>query len=62
MLSKYFDGEALIEHLELQCVIGDITQTVFTKTKDIWQVETTKKQVVEAMHHGGIMHFPLLAY
>eukprot|EP00957_Ditylum_brightwellii_P154740 11777570-Ditylum_brightwellii.AAC.1 len=37
--------------MEIAGVVGDITPTVFTKTKGIWQVEMTKDQVVEAMHH-----------
>eukprot|EP00957_Ditylum_brightwellii_P209944 15364395-Ditylum_brightwellii.AAC.2 len=37
--------------LELAGVMGDITPTVFTKLKGIWQVGTTKIQVVEAMRH-----------
>eukprot|EP00957_Ditylum_brightwellii_P123822 9438813-Ditylum_brightwellii.AAC.1 len=41
----------LHDHLELQGIMGDITHTVFTETKGIWQVETTTKQVVEAMRH-----------
>eukprot|EP00957_Ditylum_brightwellii_P174338 13273154-Ditylum_brightwellii.AAC.1 len=50
-LSRDFDGKTLQDHLELQGVVGDITHMVFTETKGIWQVETTTKQVVEAMHH-----------
>eukprot|EP00957_Ditylum_brightwellii_P210468 15365003-Ditylum_brightwellii.AAC.1 len=50
-LSKKFNGNTLREHLDLQGVIEDITQTVFTDSKGIWQVKTTKKQVVEAMRH-----------
>eukprot|EP00957_Ditylum_brightwellii_P207623 15353791-Ditylum_brightwellii.AAC.1 len=34
MLSKDFDGKTLREHLELQGVIGDITQTAFTESKE----------------------------
>ena len=49
MLSREFDNKTLQDHLELHGVIGDITHMIFAKTKGIWQVETTKTQVVEAM-------------
>eukprot|EP00957_Ditylum_brightwellii_P014900 1124000-Ditylum_brightwellii.AAC.1 len=51
MISREFDGKTLCDHLELQGVVGDITHTIFTETKGVWQVETSKTQVVEAMHH-----------
>eukprot|EP00957_Ditylum_brightwellii_P074300 5645486-Ditylum_brightwellii.AAC.1 len=51
MLTREFDGKSLCEQLELARVIGDIMQTVFTKTKGIWQIEISKTQVVEAMCH-----------
>eukprot|EP00957_Ditylum_brightwellii_P080311 6108294-Ditylum_brightwellii.AAC.1 len=46
MLSKEFDGKTLRGHLELPGVVGNITKTVFTTKKGIWQVETTKLQVL----------------
>eukprot|EP00957_Ditylum_brightwellii_P210580 15365133-Ditylum_brightwellii.AAC.1 len=49
MLSREFKGKTLQDHLKLQDVVSNITQTVFTETKGIWQVETTRKQVVKAM-------------
>eukprot|EP00957_Ditylum_brightwellii_P024135 1819844-Ditylum_brightwellii.AAC.1 len=51
MLSREFEGETLQDHLELQGVVGNITHTVLTETKGIWQVETMKKQVVKAICH-----------
>eukprot|EP00957_Ditylum_brightwellii_P114778 8752539-Ditylum_brightwellii.AAC.1 len=51
MLSRDFKGKTLREHLELQGVVGNITHSVFNETKGFWQVETTKKQVVEAICH-----------
>eukprot|EP00957_Ditylum_brightwellii_P151297 11520619-Ditylum_brightwellii.AAC.1 len=52
------DGKTLREKLELPGVIGNITPTVFTKTKGIWQIETTKDQLVEAMQHVGKINEP----
>eukprot|EP00957_Ditylum_brightwellii_P207958 15355294-Ditylum_brightwellii.AAC.1 len=51
LMDTKFDDVMLQENLELTCVVGDIAPTVFTKSKGIWQVETTKEQVVEAMLH-----------
>eukprot|EP00957_Ditylum_brightwellii_P049334 3743253-Ditylum_brightwellii.AAC.1 len=51
LLDEKIDDSTLLEKPELVGVIGDIMPTVFTKTKGIWQVETTKMQVVEAMRH-----------
>eukprot|EP00957_Ditylum_brightwellii_P101578 7741232-Ditylum_brightwellii.AAC.1 len=51
MLTREFDGKSLREQLELSGVIGDIMQTVVTETKGIWQIETNKTHMVEAMRH-----------
>eukprot|EP00957_Ditylum_brightwellii_P091160 6940663-Ditylum_brightwellii.AAC.1 len=51
MLSREFEGKTLQDNLELQGIVGNITHTVFIGTKGIWQVETTRKQLVKAMHH-----------
>eukprot|EP00957_Ditylum_brightwellii_P062210 4721101-Ditylum_brightwellii.AAC.1 len=51
LLEEKIDDSTLREKLELVGVVGDIMPTAFTKTKGIWQVETTKTQVVEAMRH-----------
>ena len=51
MLEEKIKNSTLRKKLELAGVVGNITPTVFTKTKGIWQVETTKNQVVEAMRH-----------
>eukprot|EP00957_Ditylum_brightwellii_P059033 4477385-Ditylum_brightwellii.AAC.1 len=51
MMDTKFGESTLHNLLELPGVVGDITPTPFTKTKGIWQVETTKIQVVDAMHH-----------
>eukprot|EP00957_Ditylum_brightwellii_P050561 3834183-Ditylum_brightwellii.AAC.1 len=51
IIDTKFDNVTLQEKLELAGVAGDINPTVFTKSKGIWQVKTTKEQVVEAMHH-----------
>eukprot|EP00957_Ditylum_brightwellii_P005526 423245-Ditylum_brightwellii.AAC.1 len=45
LLDENIDDSTLHEKLELVGVIGNIMPTVFTKTKGIWQVETTKMQV-----------------
>ena len=50
-LDEKIDDSTLREKLELAGVVGDITPSVFTKIKGIWQVETTKFQVVEVMRH-----------
>eukprot|EP00957_Ditylum_brightwellii_P133327 10165603-Ditylum_brightwellii.AAC.1 len=44
-----YNNTILREHLELTGVVGVITHMVFTESKGIWQVETTKVQVVGAM-------------
>eukprot|EP00957_Ditylum_brightwellii_P031822 2413058-Ditylum_brightwellii.AAC.1 len=51
LLNTKFNNSTLCEKLKLAGVMGDITPTVFTKTKGIWQVETTKDQEVVVMHH-----------
>jgi hypothetical protein len=51
MMDTKFGESTLRNLLELPGVVGDITPTLFTKTKGIWQVENTKIQVVDAMHH-----------
>eukprot|EP00957_Ditylum_brightwellii_P156493 11910342-Ditylum_brightwellii.AAC.1 len=49
MIDTKFGASTLRDLLELPGIVGDITPTPFTKTKDIWQVETTKIQVVDDM-------------
>eukprot|EP00957_Ditylum_brightwellii_P027466 2076335-Ditylum_brightwellii.AAC.1 len=51
MVEDKFGDNILCDLLELPGVVGNVTLTPFTKSKGIWQVETTKSQVVEAMQH-----------
>eukprot|EP00957_Ditylum_brightwellii_P171489 13054812-Ditylum_brightwellii.AAC.1 len=53
MIDTKFRKNTLHDLLELPGVVGDITPTPFTKSKGIWQVETTKGQVVDAMCHAS---------
>eukprot|EP00957_Ditylum_brightwellii_P040856 3092258-Ditylum_brightwellii.AAC.1 len=51
MMDTTLGESTLQELLELPQVVGDITLAPFTKSKGIWQVETTKGQLLDAMHH-----------
>eukprot|EP00957_Ditylum_brightwellii_P045456 3446002-Ditylum_brightwellii.AAC.1 len=42
LIDTKFGDNTLRNLLELSGVVGDIIPTLFTKTKSIWQVETTK--------------------
>eukprot|EP00957_Ditylum_brightwellii_P105688 8059391-Ditylum_brightwellii.AAC.1 len=50
-LRHQFDGVTLRDKFDLPGVVGDIMPTVFTTNKEIWQIETTKDQIVDAMRH-----------
>eukprot|EP00957_Ditylum_brightwellii_P086085 6549635-Ditylum_brightwellii.AAC.1 len=45
------DGQTLRDKLELTGVIEHIMPMVFSELKGIWQIETTKTNIMEAMRH-----------
>eukprot|EP00957_Ditylum_brightwellii_P023074 1740466-Ditylum_brightwellii.AAC.1 len=45
------DGQMLRDKLEPTGVIKHIMPMVFSEQKDIWQIKTTKANIVEAMRH-----------